>query len=153
MLYSSINLDRYAQMVIAADLRNSLIGKPLKSARSDNQHFRRDVNLDLQHLYGRIIMILARLEKHLTSEQYIGLLALAEKEKISVDEVIAEAIDFYLSNKDNLLTPEGFDQLLESSREDVEKRGIQEMDIDRIIAEVRYEKAMKGEFRDAAQKT
>ncbi|MBC8231665.1 hypothetical protein H8E77_19115 [bacterium] len=82
-------------------------------------------------------MILERLEKHLTSEQYMGLLALAEKEKVSVDEVIAEAIDFYLSNKDNLLTPEGFDQLLESSREDVEKRGIQETDIDHIIAEVR----------------
>lgn len=97
-------------------------------------------------------MILERLEKHLTSEQYMGLLALAEKEKVSVDEVIAEAIDFYLSNKDNLLTPEGFDQLLEASRADVEERGIQEADIDRIIAEVRSEKAMKGEFRNAAQK-
>jgi len=97
-------------------------------------------------------MILEHIEKHLTPEQYVGLLALAEKERVSVDEIIAEAIDFYLSNIDELLTPEGFDQLQESSREDVEKRGIQEADVDRIIAEVRSEKAMKGELRDAAQK-
>jgi hypothetical protein len=86
-------------------------------------------------------MILEHIEKHLTPEQYSGLLALAERERVSVDEIIAEAIDFYLSNRDELLTPEGFDQLLESSREDVEKRGVQEADVDRIIAEVRSEKA------------
>lgn len=88
-------------------------------------------------------MVLEYLEKHLTPKQYAGLLALAEQEKVSADEVVAEAIDFYLSSRDNLLTPRGFDWLLESSRKDVEKAGMQETDIDRIIAEVRAEKAMK----------
>ena len=88
-------------------------------------------------------MRLTHLEKHLTPQQYAGLLALAEHEKVTVDEVIAEAIDFYLSNRNDLLTPGGFDRLLEASRRDIEKTGMQETDIDRIIAEVRAEKAKK----------
>lgn len=88
-------------------------------------------------------MILEYLEKHLTPKQYTGLLALAEKEKVAVDKVITKAIDFYLSNGDNLLTPEGFELLLQLSREDVERKGMQEADIDRIIAEVRAEKIRK----------